>query len=663
MAFLHALALVVAAASIAGAGVRGARALGARGLEVPVAAAPLAATLAGLEALALGLAGLGGSVVALTATAVVTGLLAWRRSPGPVAAPGWRALADAWRGLGRPAQVLLGALAGAALAWLAWLARHPGLGVDPLTYHLPESILWIQQGHPGSVETLQYDFPQGYYPVTNELLVGWVVAIARSSAASLAWVPAMTLLAVLAGWLGLRRLGADRLVSGLAIAAVLLSPIAASQLIGPHTDLPAAAWLWTAAALVAAAERRPRLLAAALLAAALAVGTKTTTAPLLVLLAAWALWRHRRARGLVPLVAIAALAGVAVGGLWYLRNLIVHGSPLWPFQATPFGDPRPALFDRVDFSFFDRPGTTLARNGESIRRTLGGALIVLGAGVLAPLVHRRRRALLAGAVALVAFATWANAPFTGVSDDPILDVSATTTRYLLPAIGAAAVALALAATGTRRLRIFAAMALAAACAWSIRETQHLDLVAMPSTTTLLAGAVLGAAVAAALRRLPDLGRAAAAAAAMLGVLALVGVGHGFARRQGAAPWLRSKGVVSWAAAQPAWQASGFPVAFAPQMLAPLAGDRLQHRIALVGAAEPCAQVRARALGGWVVLATFPFENLRAPFTARRCLATPPRGAAVLYRDESFTVVGPEMGDSTRAVVPGAVMAEPGVAGR
>ncbi len=642
MAFLHALALVVAATALAGAAARGARALGARGLELAVAAAPLAATLAGLEALALGLVGLGGSPVALTVAALLTGLIAWRRSPGPLAAPAWRALAGAWGGLGRPARLLLGALAGAALAWLAWIARHPGLGIDPLTYHLPESILWIQQGHPGSVETLQYDFPQGYYPVTNELIVGWVVAIARSSAASLAWTPAAALLAVLAGWLGLRRLAGDRLVSALAIAAVLLSPIAASQLIGPHTDLPAAAWLWTAAALVAAAERRPRLLAAAVLAAALAVGTKTTTAPFSVLLGVYAVWRHRRARALAPLLGAAAAAGVAVGGVWYLRNLIVHGSPLYPFKGTPFGDPAPPFMRRFDMSFLDRPRLTLARNADSDRRTLAGGLILLALGLLAPLARPRPRGrtLVAAAVALAGLLSWAAAPFTGAADDPILDLSATTTRYLLPTLGAAAVALALAATGARRLRIAVALALVAACAWSIRETQHLDLVAMPSTATLLAGAALGAAVAAVLRRLPDLGLAAAAVAAVLAALALVGVGHGFARRQGAAPWLRSKGVVGWAAAQPAWRDSAFPVAFAPQMLAPLAGDRLQHRIALVGAAEPCPAVRARALRGWVVLGTFPLENRRAPFTARRCLATPPPGAAVLYRDESFTVIGP-----------------------
>jgi hypothetical protein len=150
-----ALLLVVTIAAVGGAARRWTRALGARGLELVVAAAPLAAAVAGVHPL------------------------------GP-----------------------------------ARLARD----------------------RPAAAVRL----PPGDYAVPGELLVAWLAGIARAPGPALLWVAATALQAALSGWVGLRRLGGDRLMSGLAIAAVLLTPLAASQWTGPHTDLPALAWLWTA---------------------------------------------------------------------------------------------------------------------------------------------------------------------------------------------------------------------------------------------------------------------------------------------------------------------------------------------------------------------------------------------------------------------------------
>jgi hypothetical protein len=632
--------------------------LGAEGLAWPLAAAPLACSAAVVQALALGLAGLGGSAPALTAAAIVTWALVARRWPDPVAAPAGRALWTWWASLGRGERLALGAVAGAGAVWAAWIVRHPGLGVDPLTYHLPESVIWVQKGHPGSVETLQYEFPQGYYPVTNEVLVAWLSGIARTPVPALLWTSATALLAVSAGWLGIRRVGGGRLVSALAIAGVLLPPIVCSQLIGPHTDLPAVAWLWVAAALVAVADDRPGLLAPALLAVALAVGTKTTTAPLAVLLLAVAAWRHRAGlRGLAPLLGTALAAGVAVGGIWYLRNLIVHGSPLWPFRSTPFGDPEPTFIRRLDVSFGERPRMTLDRNGDVYLKTLAGGLLVLALGLVAPLLRPRRRVVAAWAATLVGLATWVTAPFTGATDDVIFDLSAVTTRYLLPTFGAAAVAIALAAEGGRRRRLAVAGVLAGGCIWSIAASHDLVIAFIPRSGVLVAGALAGAAGAGlllpALARLPPLRVPRLAAVALASVLAalLAGASHGFAVRQGQASWLRSTGLVTWAAEQPEWLEGRFPIGFAPEIIGTLAGDRLQHPIALVGQTESCASIAARARGGWVVLGTFPFAARRQPFSAARCLRGAPPGTRILYRDPLFTVFGPSLEMTSRG--PGA----------
>lgn len=621
--------------------------LGAEGLAWPVAAAPLACGAAVAQALALGLAGLGGSPVALTAAAVATWALVARRWPGPAAAPAGRALRTWWASLGQVERLALGAVAGAGAVWVAWVVRHPGLGIDPLSYHLPESVIWVQEGHPGSVETLQYEFPQGWYPVTNEVLVAWLSGIARTPVPALLWTSVTAVLAVAAGWLGLRRVGGGRLVSALAIAAVLLIPIVCSQVIGPHTDLPSVAWLWVAAALVAVAEDRPRLLAPALLALALAVGTKTTTAPLAVLLLAVAGWRHRaHLRDLAPLLGTALAAGVVVGGVWYLRNLVVHGSPLWPFQATPFGDPEPAFIKGLDVSFAGRPRMTLDRNGDVYLRTLAGGLLVLGLGLAAPLLRPRRRVFAAWAATLVALVSWVTAPFTGAADDVIFDLSAVTTRYLLPTLGAAALAVVLAAEGGPRRRLAVAGILAGGCVWSIVASHRLSVVFIPGYALLVAGALAGAAGAGlltpALARLPTLRapRLAPAALACLAVVLLAGASHGFAARQAQARWLHSAGVVAWAAEQPQWLDGEFPIGFAPEIIGTLAGERLQHDIALLGRRESCASIAARARTGWIVLGTFPFAARREQFTAARCLRSAPPGTRILYRDPRFTVFGP-----------------------
>jgi hypothetical protein len=650
MTFALALALVVAIAALAGASLRGARALGAEGLALPVAAAPLACSAAVLEALALGLLGLGGSAIALTAGAVLTWVLAARRWPAPVALPAARELAAWWVSLTSAERLTFGAVAGAGVAWVCWLVLHPGLGIDPLTYHLPESVIWVQDGHPGSVETLQYEFPQGYYPVTNEVLVAWLSGIAWTPVPALLWTSATALLAVTAGWLGLRRIGGGRLVSALAMACVLLAPIASSQLIGPHTDLPSLAWLWVAAALVAVADERPGLLGPAVLAIALAVGTKTTTAPLAVVLLGIAAWRHRAGlRPLAPLLGAALAIGVGVGGIWYLRNLVVHGSPLWPFRSTPFGDPEPAFIRPLDVSFIERPRLTLDRHADVYLKTVAGALVVLGLGLMAPLLRPERRVVAAWAATLVGLASWVTAPFTGAADDLILDLSAVTTRYLLPTFSAAAVAIVLAAEAGPRRRLAVAGGLMAGCVWSVAESHGLTLVFVPSTGILVAGALGGAAIAAVLG--PALGRvrpvraprlAAVTLSCVLAVL-LAGASHGFAARQGHAHWLRSTGLVSWAAEQPEWLDGSFRIAFAPEIIGILAGERLQHEIALVGRTESCASIAARARRGWVVLGTFPFPERREPFTAARCLRRSPPGTRMLYRDPLYTVFGLSVG--------------------
>jgi hypothetical protein len=248
---------------------------------------------------------------------------------------------------------------------------------------------------------------------------------------------------------------------------------------------------------------------------------------------------------------------------------------------------------------------------------LAGALIVLAAALLAPLADRRRPVLVAAGAALIAAIAWANAPFTGLPDDPAFaELSLTTTRYLLPAVAAAAAAIAF--TRSRA----AGVVLAVAALFSLQRSLALPVPGIPSLPLLLLGAAAGAALLPVARRVP------LPAYALLAAVSLTVAADGFGRRHGGVGRLASSGVVSWMTARPP---DDLPVSFAPQMLAVLAGDHLERDIAMIPADEPCERTRARR--GWIVIGTLPLAEKRAPFNALDCLAR----ERPAYSDASFRV--------------------------
>jgi hypothetical protein len=606
-AFVHHLALAIAVCCLVSAGLRVAP---GQGLVRVVGAAALAAAFAVGEALLLGLAGWGGSPLALTLAAVVTWLAARLRLPA--AAPGLRSEVTAWlRGLDLPSLTAVSAAAGLWAAWTAWLFLHPALGHDMVLYHLPEAIQWVHSGHPGAIDPIIVNLPVGNYPVTHEVLLEWGLAIGRSFVWAVVVTALMPVLAVAAGWIGLRAVGVDRLVRALAVAALVSVPaVVASQSGGASLDPAALAWLLLCAALCACAVRsgRAELVAVAVVAAGLATGTKTTAAPLAVTVLAVAGWMLRaRLRRHVRVFGGALALAIAAGGVWYLRNTVQHGWPLWPFSSAPWGDARPSLIAGADVKFLDRPGATLDRVGSYYLHHVGGILLMFcGAFVVAVLARSRAVALGALATA-VSILIWMNAPFTGVfGNSRAFDIgTGDATRYLLPGAAVAALTLAI---GSRRggwLRVVCAAVLGAAAAIGVDQTFALGYPSVPSATTPLAGALLGSAVAFGLWRVrgralssprfaaPAAGLATVLAAAALGAVAATG----FVERHGETG-TRESPLAAWFAAQPAWRDGSETVASTWSLVGTLAGDRLQHPLELVGAREACARGRT---AGWLVV--------------------------------------------------------------
>jgi hypothetical protein len=611
-----ALLLVVSIVALGAAALRVASLAAPAGLERVVAAAPLFVAAAVAEALAFGTVGLAGSGLALAAAAVVTWGLVARLTP-------------------RPQTPILPDLAAGALAagllggWALWALRYPYLGLDGSTYHLSTVAEWVRQGTTGHSLDLYVRVPVGSYPLTWETSLAWAVGAAHSFAPVALWSAATVGLLAAAGWLGLRALQVPRAIVALALPAVCLIPVALRGLVHSETDMPALAWLAVAAALTVRARARPALLPIAIVAAALAIGTKTTTVPLAGIVVVVGLWQARRQlRGLaLPLTAAAVALGVVAGGVWYVRNLVAHGSPGWPFVSTSWGDPVPPLFERVNYSLLDRPRATLVGQWDTYRVALSGGIVLAAGGLLAPLWARRREVIGAAAATLVATIAWASAPFTGAGAAPFLQVN--TLRYAVPAMAAGAVALALSARSGRWARWWVALVLLVAIGWSAKA--YLDDTYLPAEGVLALAAIAGAAVAFVLRRRPT--TAAAAGLAGLFLLAALGGRH-YVERHALAHDFDSA-LVQWFTENPSWRAGSAPIAFSPTTSAPLAGNRLRHPLSVIPADEPCALVTGRLAHGWVVVRDVD-RNLFGSLAAERCLArTKP-----VFTDGIHRVYGP-----------------------
>ncbi len=627
----HHVVLGLAIAALGGAGLRLASLAAPRGPERAVAAVVIAASIAALEALALGLVRLGTNTAALAGAAALTWVLARTLLPAPASPPGSE-LAAAWRAASPGRRVALGAVAGVWLAWAVWLLRYPALGIDTVAYHLTDVVAWVGDGSPGAIEPLFPNVPVGNYPLTNEVLLAWGTGIARSFVFVGLWAPAMMALLVVAGWGALRAVRVPVGAAAAAVAALCVLPVLTHyQQNGANTDIPAFAWLVSAAFLSLASARRPALIAPALLAAALAVGTKTTTLPLALLVLVLALVGARgELRRLAWPLALAGAAAVAIGGYWYLRNLVDHGSPFWPFVETPWSDPLPKEIGPergVNASFLDHPRFTLERVGDEWLDLFGGGFFLLAAAFVAPLLARDRRVTAAAVVTAVSVLIWMNAPFTGASVREYEVATASTVRYLIPALGAAVFTLALAATSASlAARRFAVLSLGAGFVVNLVQTADLGFPSVPRAWVPLAGAAVGAAVAALAGRVtarpPTLPAAArtlltALACAAVGALTAIGAA-GFVERHAQTADLYGTDTIRWFTEQPEFDDGDDPIWAAPVNLAPLGGDRLQHEFRWIEDDAPCSLVRARARASWVIVIMFPPDG-RLLSPSGRCL--------------------------------------------
>jgi len=351
-----------------------------------------------------------------------------------------------------PVVVTLVSLAIAAVAVLKFgLDVKPKLttgmtGFDSTWYHAPFAAGFAQSGDTWGLHFIAPQFLAWFYPANAEVVHGvGMLAFGRdllSPLLNLGWF---------VGCLGACWcIGKPYRVApwSLALGAVALSlPVLSDQAGEARNDIVGIFFLLAAAA-IAVNARNDRLqlgaVAVAGLAAGLAAGTKLNfllPAAVLVLGLPFALPAGRRRRTLL----VGALAALAGGGYWYLRNLVHSGNPLpWFDSLGPISLPAPDqplggreghsvlgyLSDGTVWSEWFLPGL---HDGLTLLWPLLGAAAL--AGLLLSLGRRADPALrVTGLVGLAAALAWLVAPTSASGPDGMPRGFESGLRYLAPAL-------------------------------------------------------------------------------------------------------------------------------------------------------------------------------------------------------------------------------------
>lgn len=353
----------------------------------------------------------------------------------------------------RPRQWALAACAGgfALIAAVADIGRWAGdeiIGVDPLTFHLPNVGRWIQTGSLWQVDQFVPLLAHGNYPNNGDVVMLSAVLpwhndfLVRAPFVFFLFVTAFAVAAVA------RELRAPAAAAALAGAAVVSIPIVGVATI-PRALPDSLLWATYACGVLfllrhARTRRRSDLMLAAA-ALAVAFGTKWYgISSVGVLVVVWTAARLVRGRpdalreGM--LLGVLALLGDAP---WLVRNLVESGNPVFPVKIAPLGvtifdAPRDVLVEQVGFSildYLDDPPILRQLAGE-VFDGLGLLAIVCAAALVAAVIMERRRLdprivlLGATAIALVPVYAWLPGTALGNPGDPFL--ANVNTRYAVP---------------------------------------------------------------------------------------------------------------------------------------------------------------------------------------------------------------------------------------
>jgi len=267
-------------------------------------------------------------------------------------------------------------------ALLVFGMLRPYFDHDPLTYQLHFAAVWLTTGEFSIVPTPFGDPSHAYGPQLASVFYVWLMAPLETDllAAVGGWF--FLLITVLAAAGVARELGARSGLSAAAAVLCFLCPLLAHQGRSALNDAAVAGFFVTAIFFLLRAVRAggASSLFFALAAAGLLAGTKYTGAPLVLALLPLFVIAAFRVRGRLVRFAwiFGSLAAVAGGGLWYLRNWLLSGNPVFPLQVS-LGSRRlfPGLYGREQMNSWIYHQEGFANWVQVISANLNPVLIVI----------------------------------------------------------------------------------------------------------------------------------------------------------------------------------------------------------------------------------------------------------------------------------------------
>ncbi len=219
-----------------------------------------------------------------------------------------------------------------------WTQRFtPPLSTDPLVYHLPAAVQWMQTGRLGLFDTWYWNPAATYSPATSSTFMAWLVVPLRSDVlVRYVQVAPLLMIFLLVARLA-RLLGCGLAVAGLvAVAAALCRPFF-SQVLFAKDDLFVTAFFGAAVVALVGGNPRDRLGPwRAGLAMGMVLSSKYTillACPLFLFLVDAPFRARWRARDW----AVAAGLALALSVPWYVRTTWLTGNPLYPVDVKLFG--------------------------------------------------------------------------------------------------------------------------------------------------------------------------------------------------------------------------------------------------------------------------------------------------------------------------------------
>jgi len=338
----------------------------------------------------------------------------------------------------------IAAVAAVAGQWATFAAESTRTGVlaaDSIWYHLPRAARFVQTGWLTRLHFTAPEFPDTFHPSNGELVHAVPMLLygrdLLSPVVNLGWLA----LVLLAAWCVGRPFGLGP-VSTVGVAALLASPLFVVEGAGnAGNDFAAAFFLLGAVAVLLQRDRTVAAIAVAGVSAGLAMSTKYTVVVPVVVLSlgvAWAAPRPDRAKHVLAFLAPL----LAFGSYWYIRNLILVGSPVPAARLPLFPSGSFRIADELGFSVADyATDGTVWRDWflPGLRFDFGWTwpliFVLLIVVVAASLATRRDRLVQSvGAALVAAAAAYVVLPTTALGEQGRPVLFAGNVVYLAPAL-------------------------------------------------------------------------------------------------------------------------------------------------------------------------------------------------------------------------------------